>query len=248
MRATALFSSLVIVPLLIALLLMFSPGGAWAQSSTTTRGAFGGVLSGDMTSGATRGALPPGATVGAARGSVPQGAVVGAARPAASTSSAGAPPSVGLFFVPGAVPAGTPVSPPGAIQVGSGGVLSFRGPVSPDTATGTLGTPIPSNTVLGTPGSAEIAERLQTEAGMWLRDGNYVQGEAMLNRSVAIREEMAGGPNHPEVAQALEDNAKLLRVWNRESAASDMEARAKEIRTNLEPPPAPLKASPAPAF
>jgi hypothetical protein len=77
---------------------------------------------------------------------------------------------------------------------------------------------------------------------MWLGDGNYAQGEAMLNRSVSIREEIAGGPVHPEVANALEDSAKLLRQWNRNAAASDMEARAKEIRTKLEPPPAPKAA------
>jgi hypothetical protein len=218
-----------------------------AQTTTTTRGAFGGVMSGDMTPGGLRGAVSPGAAVGAARGSLPVGATVGAVTTGAPVSPGGAPLHIGGFFVPVPLPAGTPVGPSGVVQ---SGVISFRGPVAPDAATatgvtGAMGAPVPSGTVLGPPGSAEIAERLQTESRMWLREGNYVQGEVMLNRSVAIREELAGGPNHPEVAQALEDNAKTLRVWNRDAAASDMEARAKEIRTKLEPP-TPPKASPAP--
>jgi len=249
MRARALTLGVVTVPVLIALFLAALPREARAQSTTTTRGAFGGPLSGDATQGALRGALPQGATVGAARGSLPPGAVVGAVGIGTPTTPGTLPPS-GVFLAPLAVgmnPAGVPVVVgSGAVFVGNGAVFlgggAFRGPVSPDTV-GAMGAPLPPGTVLGDPGPAEIAQRLQTEARLWLQDGNFAQGEAMLNRSVAIREEIAGGPNHPEVAQALEDNAKLLREWHRDAAASDMEARAKEIRTNLEPP-APPKAPP----
>jgi hypothetical protein len=76
---------------------------------------------------------------------------------------------------------------------------------------------------------------LDFQARLYLVDGNYAQGDTMLNRSVAIREQAVGGV-HPEVAGALETDAKLLRHYNRDAAAADMDARAKEIRTKLEPP------------
>jgi hypothetical protein len=57
----------------------------------------------------------------------------------------------------------------------------------------------------------------------------------MLHRSVGIREQMAG-PVNPDVANALEGDARLLRHWNLEAAAADMDARAKEIRIKLETP------------
>ena len=80
-----------------------------------------------------------------------------------------------------------------------------------------------------------MAERLNSEARIYMVDGNYAQGEGLSNRSVAVREQIVGGV-HPEVAGALETDAKVLRHYNRDAAAADIDARAKEIRTKLEPP------------
>jgi hypothetical protein len=114
-------------------------------------------------------------------------------------------------------------------------VGAFRGDVPADSTVGALPLPVPPGARLGEPGPGELSQGLASQARSNLVDGNYAQGEAMLNRSVAIREQMVGR-DHPDVAGALEDDAKLLRRWNRDAAAADMEARAKEIRTRLEPP------------
>ena len=50
-----------------------------------------------------------------------------------------------------------------------------------------------------------------------------------MRRSLAIREK-ALGPEHPNVAQGLENYAALLRATGRTSEADKMEARAKAIR------------------
>jgi hypothetical protein len=115
---------------------------------------------------------------------------------------------------------------------------ALRGDVPADASVGAVSAPIPPGAALGEPGPNELAARLKSQARMNLVDGNYAQGEAMLSRAVTIREEMVGR-DHPDVASALEDSAKLLRQYNREAAAADMETRASEIRTRLEPPPAP---------
>ncbi len=50
-----------------------------------------------------------------------------------------------------------------------------------------------------------------------------------MKRALAIREE-ALGPEHPHVAQSLENYAALLRETGRGGEATKMEARAKAIR------------------
>ena len=102
---------------------------------------------------------------------------------------------------------------------------------------GAFGAPAPGDTVLGPAGAREIEGRLKSEATLSLWDGNYKQAETMLNSSVSRREEIVGGTVRPEVAGALENNATILRDWNRDVAAAEMEARAKDIRTKLEPAP-----------
>jgi hypothetical protein len=223
MRAGATALIVLSVPIMAAL-----PVLGHAQSPTATRGAFGGSLSTDATPGALRGAVPVGATVGAARGAVPVDAMTGAVR--------GAPPSGGTVGAFRSVPvSGGAVSVlPGAFLPMTTGAL--RGDVPVDASVGTVSVPIPSGTSFGGPGPAEFAQGLKSQARSNLVDGNYVQGETMLRRSVANREQVVGSPVHPEVAAALDDNAKVLRHWNREAAAADMEARAKEIRIKLEPP------------
>lgn len=206
-----------------AVVLTALPVATQAQTRTTTRGAFGGAVTSDMTFGAVRGSVPQDATVGAIRGSVPTGGIVGAVRDAPSAAVGGfraespSAASPGLFL---------PTTN-----------VWFRGAMSPGSV-GAFATPAPGDTVLGRPGAQEMEGRLQTEATFRLWDGNYRQAETMLNSSVGRREEIVGGTVRPEVAGALDSNATYLRGWNRDAAAIDMEARAKDIRKKLEPPPA----------
>ncbi len=51
-----------------------------------------------------------------------------------------------------------------------------------------------------------------------------------MKRALAIREE-ALGPEHPHVAQSLENYAALLRETGRGAEAAKREARAEAIRT-----------------
>ena len=64
---------------------------------------------------------------------------------------------------------------------------------------------------------------------MWGAQGKYDQAEPLFKRSLAIREK-ALGPEHPDVATALESQAKILRAAKREAEAVPMEARATAIR------------------
>jgi hypothetical protein len=187
-----------------------------AQSPVVTRGAFRGPQSGDATTGVLRGPLPSGATVCAGRGAVPADATIGAVR---SGSQSGE--TIGTFR--GAT---------APLDVGT-----FRGAVPADATVGTFATPAPAGARFG---GTDIARRLTDEARMSLRDHDFARGEALLNRSITIREESVGR-DHPDVAKALEDNATLLRQYNRGAAAADMDARAREIRTLLEAPPKPAQ-------
>lgn len=216
-------ATLIVLSILVMVAL---PAPGHAQSPTATRGAFGMALSTGATAGALRGALPEGATVGAARGSLPAAAVIGAVRGALPPGG-----TVGAFR--SALAADTVSVLPGASMPMATG--TFRGDVPANANVGTASTPLPPGTQLGEPGAVELAQRLKAEARMNLIDGSYARAEGMLNRSVAIREEMVGRVR-PEIAEALDENAKLLRRWDRNAAAADMEGRAKEIRTKLEPP------------
>ncbi len=55
----------------------------------------------------------------------------------------------------------------------------------------------------------------------------------LYQRSLAIFEK-ALGPEHPDVAQSLENYAALLRLTARADEAERMEARAEAIRANSE--------------
>jgi len=57
----------------------------------------------------------------------------------------------------------------------------------------------------------------------------YEEAEPFFRRALAIWEK-ALGPEHPNVAQVLENYADLLRKTGREEEASGMEARAQAIR------------------
>ena len=214
------------VPAMVAL-----PALGHAQTQTFARGVLGGTLAPDSTSGLLRGALPQGATTGVVRGSLPSGGTAGVIQ--------AAPPGATYGVFRDTFRAATvPVMPGGFAPTPT---PTFRGPLPADAAVGALSAPAAPGTRLGEPGPGEIEHGLNFQARLYLLDHNFDHGEGMLNQGVGIREEMVGRI-HPEVAGALETDAKLVRHYNRNATAADMDGRAKEIRTKLEPPPAPKKA------
>ncbi len=63
--------------------------------------------------------------------------------------------------------------------------------------------------------------------------GRYAEAEPLFQRALAI-DEKALGPEHPDVAQSLENYAALLRQTARADEAKRMEARAKAIRAKYQ--------------
>ncbi len=74
---------------------------------------------------------------------------------------------------------------------------------------------------------------LNTLAVHYPPHGRYAEAEPLHQRALAIREK-ALGPEHPHVAQSLENYAALLRQTARADEAERMEARAKAIRAKPE--------------
>ncbi len=74
-----------------------------------------------------------------------------------------------------------------------------------------------------------MATSLNTLAGLYDNQGRYAEAEPLYQRSLAIREK-ALGPEHPDVAQSLENYAALLRNTELNDEAEKLEARAKAIR------------------
>ena len=62
-----------------------------------------------------------------------------------------------------------------------------------------------------------------------MRQGEYAQAEPLCQRALAILQK-ALGPEHPNLATALENYALLLREMKRGAAARELEARARAIR------------------
>ncbi len=63
--------------------------------------------------------------------------------------------------------------------------------------------------------------------------GNYAEAAPLYRRALAIYEK-ALGPEHPDVAQSLENYAALLRKTGRADEVEELEARAKAIRAKYE--------------
>ncbi len=74
-----------------------------------------------------------------------------------------------------------------------------------------------------------MANSLSNLARLYQAQGHYAKAEPLYKRSLAIMEK-ALGPEHPDVAQSLENYAALLRQTGRIDEAEKMEARAKLIR------------------
>ena len=65
--------------------------------------------------------------------------------------------------------------------------------------------------------------------GLRRRAFGYAEAQPLYKRALAIREK-ALGPEHPDVAQSLENYSALLRKTGRSDEAAILEARAKAIR------------------
>ena len=79
-----------------------------------------------------------------------------------------------------------------------------------------------------------VAQALNSLALTYGAQGRTSEAEPLLKRSLAIREKVLG-PEHPAVAESLENYSALLRKSNRESEAAAMEERAKAIRAKNTP-------------
>ncbi len=69
----------------------------------------------------------------------------------------------------------------------------------------------------------------EAETKQVVATGSFAHADPLYMRSLVIAEETLG-PDHPRVAQTLENYAALLRETGRGAAATNMEARAKAIR------------------
>ncbi len=78
-----------------------------------------------------------------------------------------------------------------------------------------------------------MATSLNNLAELYPAQGRYAEAEPLYQRALAISEK-ALGPEHPDVAQSLENYAALLRQTARANEAERMEARAKAIRAKAE--------------
>ena len=74
-----------------------------------------------------------------------------------------------------------------------------------------------------------MATSLNNLALVYQAQGRYAEAEPLHKRALRI-DEKALGPEHPDVAQSLENSAALLRETGRGAEAAKLEARAKVIR------------------
>jgi hypothetical protein len=207
---------------LVGVAVLGLPAVGQAQAPTVSRGLLRGSLPAGATGGLLQGPLNGGETSGLLRGSVPPGATVGVV-------TGGAPP-------PGGTVGGFRGSLPPGERAGA-----LLGDVPVGTPVFALPTPAPSGARLGDPRPADIAGRVQDQGRQFLIEGDYGDGEARLRSSVSIHEK-ASGAESPPVVESLEQNAGVLRIWNRGAAATEMEVQATAIRKRQE-----LSVSPTPA-
>ena len=79
-----------------------------------------------------------------------------------------------------------------------------------------------------------LAASLNNLAAVYRAQGKYAQAEPLYQRALGIYE-TALGPEHPHVADTLENYADLLRKMERDVEAEEMEKRAKAIRAKRDP-------------
>ena len=79
------------------------------------------------------------------------------------------------------------------------------------------------------PRDMRLAKGLNNLGALYSTQRKYAVAEPLFKRSLSISEK-ALGPEHPYVADSLENYARLLRETGREGEAHRLEARAKAIR------------------
>jgi len=79
------------------------------------------------------------------------------------------------------------------------------------------------------PEDPRLTVTLNNLAGLYWDRGNYGAAEPLYERSLAIREK-ALDPDHPDVAQSLENYAALMRKTGHDDEAVKLERRAATIR------------------
>ncbi len=197
-----------------ALFLTLCLSATAAGAQTVSVGALRGPVPSDATIGALRGSISTDTTtVGAQAGPLPVGATIGARQ---GSVPAGA--TTGTFASPGAAITG-----------------ALQGSIPPGATTGGFAGALPSNATFRMPTPEDVARTQESLARMHLTDRSYRDAELLLRRSLSIREE-ALGPQSPEVAEAMESDARLLHRYNRTDAAVEFEDRARAIRERLKSP------------
>jgi hypothetical protein len=199
---------------LIGVAVLGLPASGYSQAPTVTRGLLRGSLPADASGGLLRGPVTGNVSTGLLRGPVSPGVTSG-------LLSSGAPPPGGTIGGRGLL---APSAPSGLLL----------GELPPGTPVGAFPTPAPPGARLGDPGPLDVAGFVDTQARLRLGEGDYGDAEAYLRQSVTIRKETLG-PDSLGVVQSLEDNASLLRQWDRNVEAGAMELEAKEIRKRQEP-------------
>jgi hypothetical protein len=224
MRARATAFLMLSVPALIAL-----PAHGYAQSPAVTRGVLRGTLSSpDTTTGVLRGVMPTDAT-GIIRGPLPPGGTAGMIRSTPAGAKVGVLQDTAWAATVPVLPGEIPPPP----------TQLLRGPLLPGQVSGMV-QPIPAGARFGESGPRDLAETQDQQARMNLVDGNFPEGKGMLNRSVGSLEQATGG-DHPEVVSALKTDAQVMRHYDRQTAAVEMDGRAQAMQKRLEPPPPPKK-------
>ncbi len=66
-------------------------------------------------------------------------------------------------------------------------------------------------------------------AAVYRSQERFIEAEALFQRALAVLE-AAYGPEHPDMAQIMEDHAILLRNTERGGEAEELETRAEAIR------------------
>jgi len=80
-----------------------------------------------------------------------------------------------------------------------------------------------------------VAATLVDLASLYRAQSRFAQAEPLYQWALTLQRK-ALGPDHPEVADSLEEYAALLKQINREPEAAEMEAQARAIRAKTAAP------------
>ena len=80
-----------------------------------------------------------------------------------------------------------------------------------------------------------MAASIADLASLYRAQSRFAQAEPLHQWALTLQRK-ALGPDHPEVAESLEEYAALLKQTNREAEAAGLEAQARAIRAKLSAP------------